>query len=377
MTTTLETPKTDWLQTAHELGRTFAGRAADHDSGDKFVAANFNDLKAAKAFSAQIPQELGGGGLSYEGLCEFLRILGSYCGSTALSFSMHNHLVAVLLWKRDHQGAPVDPLLKRIAGEQLVLVSTGGSDFLQGSGTLEKTDGGYLFNGRKIFSSGSPLGDVLVTMGVYEDPEKGSLVYHFSVPFNDPGLKILDTWRVLGMRGTGSNDIEIKNVFIPDAAVQLSRPKGKWHPAMHLVAMRALPIIYSVYTGVAEGARRMALAEAKKRNGHADTIACVGEMENAWSAAELAYEGLVRLGASGRPGEETTNRVLSYRTLSANASIDTVEKAMNAVGGKAFYRALGLERAFRDVQAAKFHPLQEKPQVRFAGRFALGLPIDD
>jgi alkylation response protein AidB-like acyl-CoA dehydrogenase len=45
-------------------------------------------------------------------------------------------------------------------------------------------------------------------------------------------------------------------------------------------------------------------------------------------------------------------------------------------GGASFYRDMGLERAFRDVQAARSHPLQEKPQLRFSGRVALGLDID-
>jgi hypothetical protein len=44
--------------------------------------------------------------------------------------------------------------------------------------------------------------------------------------------------------------------------------------------------------------------------------------------------------------------------------------------GAAFYRRAGLERAFRDVQGARFHPLQEKAQLRHAGRPALGLDID-
>ena len=49
---------------------------------------------------------------------------------------------------------------------------------------------------------------------------------------------------------------------------------------------------------------------------------------------------------------------------------------MEVVGGASFYRALGLERAFRDVQGARFHPLPEVPQLEYAGRLALGLDID-
>jgi len=53
--------------------------------------------------------------------------------------------------------------------------------------------------------------------------------------------------------------------------------------------------------------------------------------------------------------------------------IKAVEKAMEVCGGSSFFRSLGLERLFRDVQAARFHPWQERKQYSFTGRIALGL----
>lgn len=67
---------------------------------------------------------------------------------------------------------------------------------------------------------------------------------------------ILDTWHTMGMRATGSHDVLIEQVFVPDAAIGVSRPQGKWHPLFHLTVHTALPIIYSVYVGVAEAAAR-------------------------------------------------------------------------------------------------------------------------
>jgi alkylation response protein AidB-like acyl-CoA dehydrogenase len=67
---------------------------------------------------------------------------------------------------------------------------------------------------------------------------------------------------------------------------------------------------------------------------------------------------------------------MTGRAVLARAAIRTVEKAMDAAGGPRFYHELGLERRFRDVQAARFHPLQEMVQLRYAGRMALGLNIN-
>ena len=85
---------------------------------------------------------------------------------------------------------------------------------------------------------------------------------------------------------------------------------------------------------------------------------------------------MVACAAGDEPGPETTNRIMTGRTLVARAAIATVEKAMEAGGGPGFYRKTGLERIWRDVQAARYHPLQEKAQARLAGRLALGRPID-
>jgi acyl-CoA dehydrogenase len=77
---------------------------------------------------------------------------------------------------------------------------------------------------RKVFSSGSPAGDLLMTCAVYEDPVGGPTVLHFPVPLKADGVTILDTWHTLGMRGTGSNDVEFDGVFVPEKAVGVRAP---------------------------------------------------------------------------------------------------------------------------------------------------------
>jgi acyl-CoA dehydrogenase len=99
-------------------------------------------------------------------------------------------------------------------------------------------------------------------------------------------------------------------------------------------------------------------------------------MENAFAAAETAVEAMIRTAETAKPGPETTSRTMIGRTLAGQAAIRTVERAMEVAGGASFHRSFGLERAFRDVQGARFHPLQEKQQLRYTGRLALGLDID-
>jgi acyl-CoA dehydrogenase len=189
-------------------------------------------------------------------------------------------------------------------------------------------------------------------------------------------VKVLDTWRVMGMRGTGSHDVELNDVFVPDAAISGRRPQAKWHPLFHSISMLAFPIIYSAYMGVADGARAKALEVARKKGDESNAAYLAGEMENAHTAAEIAWTDMIQIADTTKPGPETSSRQMIRRTLVGQNAIKTVERAMELAGGAAFYREMGLERAFRDVQAARYHPLQEKPQLRYTGRVALGLDID-
>jgi acyl-CoA dehydrogenase len=366
----------NWLARADRVAVAIAATAADHDERETFVDDGFRLLKDAGLFKALVPTEFGGGGASLADICGVIRRLGSGCGATALAFSMHTHLVAAAVWRWRNQNAPTDGLLKRVAAENLILISSGGSDWLKSAGTAVKTEGGFLVNARKVFSSGAPAGDLLMTSAVYQDPEAGPTVLHFAVPFKAKGVTILDTWHAMGMRGTGSHDVELKDVFVADAAISGKRPQGKWHPLFHIISMIAMPVVYSAYVGVAESARAKALelARTKPEDGHLPYL--VGEMENAFAAAEMALERMIATAETATPGPATTSRTMIARTLAGAAAIATVERAMEIAGGASFYRGKGLERAFRDVQGARFHPLREKEQHRFTGRVALGLDID-
>jgi len=256
-------------------------------------------------------------------------------------------------------------------------VSSGGSDWLAGSARAERAEGGFRVTGRKIFASGCPGGQLLMTSAVYEDPEAGPTVLHFPISLDAEGVSILDTWHTLGMRGTGSHDIQLDQVFVRDAAIGGRRAQGKWHPLFHLIGMVAFPLIYSVYVGIAEAARDLAVAEARKKAENPNLPYLVGELENELTTAQLALQQMIDLAVRSTPSAETTNAVMIGRTLAGRSAIRTVEKALEVAGGRSFYRSLKLERLFRDVQAARFHPLQEKAQLRYTGRLILGLDIDE
>jgi alkylation response protein AidB-like acyl-CoA dehydrogenase len=373
-----EAPARSAVEIARELGLVFAGRAEAADE-DKYVAQNIAELKASGLVEAGVPQELGGGGASIDELAAMLRTLGYHCGSTALTFSMHTHQVAVPAWRWLHQQpakAAVEPLLKRIAAERIMLLSSGGSDWIGGSGKAEKVEGGYRITARKVFTSGAPTGDILMTGAILDEPGQPPMVLHFGVPMNSPHVKVLDTWRTLGMRGTGSHDVTIDGHVVPDAGVALKRKAGEWHLLFQIISTIAFALVYGVYLGIAESARDRAIDIAKKKNPGRHAIDLAGRMDTELRAAQLAHESMLAAVRRNAPSAEAVNDVMIGRQLVVRHAIASVEHAMELAGGVGFYRSAGLERKFRDIQAARYHPLQSGPQAEYAGAMALGLSVE-
>jgi len=367
--------KFDGGAAVREISSILAERASRFDESDTFVAENYTLLKEAGLVEAGVPMELGGGGLEVAELADMLRQMAHACSSTALAFSMHTHQVAVPAWRWRYQKVTVvEPLLKRIAAEKIIILSSGGSDWIGGSGKATKVDGGYRISARKTFTSGALAGDILMTGAVLET-EIGPTVIHFGAPMKAAEVNVQDTWHALGMRGTGSHDVVLDELFVPDAAVAFSRKAGEWHPVFQIIATVAFPLIYAVYLGVAERARDIALELAQKKSSNPIALDLAGKMETSLRAAQLAHRWMLDTVELNAPSAETVNEVMIGRTLVAQNAIRTVELAMELAGGPGCYRRNGLERLFRDIQGARFHPLQAGPQAQYAGAMAFGQDV--
>jgi hypothetical protein len=247
-----------WRAVLGQIGPQLAEEGRRCDRANAFVGANMALLREHGFLELAVPAELGGAGLSRTELSAMLRELAHYCGSTALALAMHTHVAAAAAWRWRHQKAPTDGLLKRVAAERIQLLSSGGSDWLLGSGKAVKVDGGYQVYACKLFASGAPAANLFMTGAIEEDAPDGPAVLQFGVPMNAPGVSIIETWDTLGMRGTGSHDVLLDGVFVPDAAIGARRKPGVWHPLLHIVALVAMPLVYSVYAGIAEAARSLA-----------------------------------------------------------------------------------------------------------------------
>ena len=369
MIKTTELTTTDWIGLSKELGKSFAQRATLHDEEGSFVFQNYEQLKKHKYFSAMIPKELGGGGISHEKMCAIIRIIAKHCASTALAFSMHQHLIGATIWKYKSKGLGA-PLLEKVVKNQLVLISTGARDWLGSNGEMKKVEGGFLFTANKSFASQSIMGDIAITSAPFMNENGDWEVLHFPLPMDTKGVQVLDDWKVMGMRATGSHTIQCKDVFIPESAIALTRPRGDFHPVWNVVLTVAMPLIMSAYVGIAERAMEITLGNAKKSKKNQNHIATmIGKLNNSMLSAQCQLKAMYKLtnNFDFKPDEVVTMDILTFKTNVAAAAIQVVRESIELVGGQSYYKKNELERLFRDIQAAQFHPLPKWEQYAFVG----------
>src|SRR5439155_17709769 len=129
------------------------------------------------------------------------------------------------------------------------------------------------------------------------------------------------------------------------------------------------PLVLGAYLGVAEQAADIALGMAQKRKDDPITQDLVGEMRTQLLIAQDTLERMTAYAAmDAEPSVAASDVIYRRKTAAVKAMLRSVELAMEVASGAAFFRSVGLERCFRDIQGARYHPWQERKQYRFSGR---------
>ncbi len=363
---------TNWQALAAELGPRLSQNALENDIGGLFATENYALLREHGFFKIAIPKDLGGAGASYAELCAVIREIGQHCASTALSYSMHTHPIALNVFKHLRGDDKATATLRKIVDNDLVIAGTGANDWLESSGEMTEVEGGFRVTAHKHFVSGGPGAQVFVTSSTYAG-ENGREVLHFAIPFSSEGITRHDNWDTLGMRATGSNDITLEQVFVPEAAIVARRPAGEWHPMWNAILPTAMPLIMSGYVGLADAALALAKKSAAKRPDELTPV--LGEMLNQHSLAVITHADMIRINQNHgfTPADELSSDILMRKTLLASAAQRCVELGAEIIGGAGFFKGHPMERITRDVKACHFHPLPYRRQHRYSGRISLGL----
>lgn len=381
------------VDTATAHAEEFRERAEQHDRENSFPFQDFEDMKGSGYLAAPVPQELGGGGIGLLGLCAAQEKLAEGAPATALGVNMHLFTVGLVaeIWKHEPEER-TEAFLRAVAEGHMIVgasvseAETSGNNFRHAATKAERVDGGYKISGRKIFCSISPVMTGYTSHALYEDPERGPLLIHFLAVRESEGLQVLDNWDAMGMRPTGSNDVVLDGVFVPDELVVMERPAGQLD-GFAINSHKWFGLTFgAVYTGVAGGAKRYVEDYARDRvrkpyprpMSHFPSIQfLVAEMEVLiQSSRAIVWKTAYELG--GGPSEDPKDfaAALTAKYVATNNAVEIVDKAMSVTGGSGFLRNKPLERLYRDVRGAKVHPPSHYDALEIIGKAQLDVPLD-
>jgi alkylation response protein AidB-like acyl-CoA dehydrogenase len=359
------------LEIAGRLGREkFAPRAAHYDRTATFPFENYDDMREAGLLRICVPRQYGGTGADFATYAMVAAEIGRHCGATALTWNMH---VCSTLWS-----GPLSDDLDMTADQRaehekhravhFERIVQGGKiyaqPFSEGSaaaagkapfGTLAaKVDGGWVLNGKKIFASLSGAADYYGVLCTEDKPDRSMRdTLYMAVPADAPGFSITGDWDPLGMRGTVSRTLIMKDVFVPDEAQLM--PRGVYYQA----ASR-WPHMFSTlsptYMGIAQGAYDFTVSYLRgevpgmppvKRRMYATKQIAVAEMR-----IKLEQTRALWLRAAGEarvdPSKDERLRLYSaHYTIMENAN-DICRLAIRTCGGQSMLKTLPLERMYRD-----------------------------
>jgi alkylation response protein AidB-like acyl-CoA dehydrogenase len=381
---------------------TIAERSAEHDRDATFPVEAFDAMRASGFLGATAPIDLGGMGVaSAFDLMVALNRLGRADGSVAIA--AHMHLAFGLIGTRQMNQARQDgeheradafaALLALMAGGGIVMANATepGTDTAHPLTTLTPVADGYRLDGRKVFSTLSPVADLFFVLARGPEEDGVETQGYAVVGRGAPGQEIRANWDALGMRASGSHEIVYDGCPV---AQNMWLSVGAWgtHSEQTLVvATLGNAGLLGAFLGIAEAARGRVLADVRtRRKPPADRAVAerygiqhqVAEMEVDLVACRAQVERIGRIidaemleRFADIDDLHGVNREFQAAKLAAHRHcIDIVDRAMTISGGAGYMTANPLSRYYRDVRAGPFmQPYSPNEAYEYIGKVALGL----
>ena len=368
-------------------------RVPRYDQENAFFTEDFQELRDAGYLLLPVPTELGGSGMTLAEVAQEQRRLAYYAAPTALAVNMHLYWVGVAadLWRAGDRS--LQWLLEEAAQGQVFAAghAESGNDIpvLLSTTTAERVDGGYRFTGHKSFGSLTPVWTFLGIHGMdTSDPARPRVVHAF-MPRTTEGYAIRDTWDVLGMRATRSDDTVLDGVFVPDRYVARVVPAGAAGIDAFVLSVFAWALLGfgNIYYGMARRALDMTVDAVKRKKAIAitRTMAYHAEVQHAVAEMGIELEGigphLDRIADDWSSGADHgamwPAKLFAAKYHAVESSWRVVDKALDVAGGFGIFRRAGFERLFRDARLGRIHPANAMLTHEIVGKSLLGINPDE
>ncbi|MBV1907453.1 MAG: acyl-CoA dehydrogenase family protein [Pseudomonadales bacterium] len=267
---------------------TVAPRAQEIDASAEYPQDMFEALKKLQMFALPFPDTYGGAN-SILMSCIAVEELGKICYNTAyLLIVQWVPFGAILKAGNDAQKARFLPGLAsgELRSAIAVTEAGGGSDVAGITTRAERTDGGYILNGSKVFSTNSAISDFVIVAAKTDPTKRHAGISVFIVEKGTPGFTVGPSEKKIGSRGVPSSPLYFDNCFIPEEL--MLGEEGKGFQVVTEAFSRSRPIIGARGVGLAQGALDLSLAYVKERQAFGQSVADFQGIQ--WMLADMATQ---------------------------------------------------------------------------------------
>jgi len=364
-----------------ELADSFIEEAHAADLENRFSYVHIEALRGMGYPAFTVPKALGGQEISIYELVLYQERLAQGDAAIALGIGWHLSVMYDLNYRQLWSGEQVEKINNNVVAEQAIVnraateKSTGSP---QRGGKPQTTaialsDDTFLINGRKTFTSLSPVLDYYIVTAGYEER-----TVEFIIPRGTEGITIDPTWDVVGMKGTASHDLVLDNVIVPKEALVYYYPSERIS-----AASPSLLHIPACYLGIALAARREALVFAKAYQPSTLTQPILytpsvtqqlGQMDLELHAARhFLYSVAQRWDNRDRTQDDTSfiPELTAAKVFAQKAAMSVVDIAMRIVGAHSLAISHPLQRLYRDVRFGLHNPPMEDMVITNLGKQAI------
>jgi len=368
-------------------------RAAGYDRDNRFCQEDFDELKAAGYLRMTLPKEFGGLGYTLAQAGRETRRLANYAPATALCVNMHHYWVgtAADVWRSGDKS--VEWILREASNGEVFAAGhaeSGNETTLFISTTkAERVPGGYKFTGRKSFGSLTPVWTRLGLHGLDTSDPAAPKVVHGFVTRSTPGVSVKETWDVMGMRATRSDDTLLDGAFIPDAHVARVAPVGLAGADFFVLSIFAWALtgFANVYYGLAQRMLELAVEHVKSKSSlgltrtmayHPEVQRGIADMKIELEAIGAHVESVTTDWSNGADhGTAWPIKIVSAKYHAVEGAYRIADKALDVSGGFGMFKKSEMERLFRDARCGRFHPANSALSHELIGKMTLGINPDE
>ncbi len=386
MTTDTAVQRGEWVERAQTLAPIVAQWRGAGEQERHMPRPVFEALRDAGLFALAVPQALGGTEAEDETILHVIEELSRQDGSVGWNVMIASHTAVVASY------LPAQALREIYRGGPSTVIAGA----LQPKGTAIPVQEGFRLTGRWPFASGCHQAEWMLGSSVVMGDGRPRLrldgrpdIRGFSLPAAD--CHILDTWSTAGLRGTGSHDWQVADLFVPEERSLPLLFDGPHEPEAFSFSniVYAFPSVAAVALGIARDAidSFKALAATKTAALATSLLATQHTVHERVGRAEallgsgraFLYETVRELPPSpnwsAEVSDEVSARVRLASAHAAQSAVEAVDLMFQTAGTTAIYASSRLERCFRDVHVATQHIAVAPSNIEMAGQYFLGFSL--